>query len=96
METIHLIGTEDVARAGIRIQGAAEMMSFAARTIDATLPTVIGKFEEFVSRIEVVAQSVERLADSVDDLRNEMIARMGTEYPTSHPENPDDRDGQGV
>lgn len=66
METIHLTGAEDVARAGIRIQGAAEMMSFAARTIDATLPTTIRTFEEFVSRIEVAAQSVDRLAASLE------------------------------
>ena len=79
METIHLIGAEDVARAGSTIQSSAETMSRAAGTIDATMATTIRTFEEFVSRIEVAAQSVERLADSVDDLRNEMIARFGDE-----------------
>lgn len=66
METIHLIGAEDVARAGSTIQSAAETMSRAAGTIDATMATTIRTFEEFVSRVEVAAQSLDRLAASLE------------------------------
>jgi methyl-accepting chemotaxis protein len=75
MEMIHLTGAEDVARAGSTIASAADRMSQAAGTIDDTLTRFTRNMEEMVSRAEAAAQSFERLADSIDDLRNEMIAQ---------------------
>ena len=66
METIHLIGAEDVARAGSTIASAADRMSQAAASIDETLTRFTRNMEEMISRAEAAAQSVDRLAASLE------------------------------
>ncbi len=89
METIHLIGVEDVARAGCRISDAASRIERAVSSFQSIMDQAYLRLDESVSRISNASQSFERLADSVDDIRNEMIARMETKVPT--PSEMDDR-----
>ncbi len=52
MESIYLHGSEDVARAGITIAGAADQMSRAAGSIDESLSRFLRELEGLVSRLE--------------------------------------------
>ncbi len=84
METIHLIGAEDVKRAGSRISDAASRIEMAASSFESTVDMALRRFEDLIDRAEAVARSVERLADSTDDFRNEMIARFGDECSVAY------------
>ena len=52
METIHLIGTEEVTRAGHNMNSAAESMRRAADQIDVSLYRFLERFEDLVARME--------------------------------------------
>lgn len=54
MNTVHLIGAEDVAQAGRNMRGAAEEMSRAAANIDGAVGRLIRVMEDAVQRIENV------------------------------------------
>lgn len=51
METMHLIGSEDVARAGRNIEGAAEQMSRAASAIEIALDFHARRIEDVEQRM---------------------------------------------
>lgn len=51
-EYIHLVGAEDVARAGRNMQSAAETMSRAASQIEESNRVFLMRFEELISRME--------------------------------------------
>jgi len=55
-EFIHLIGTEDVQRAGNNMRAAAEQMTRAANTIDEALRQHQGFMNEWIDRVEAVFQ----------------------------------------
>ena len=55
-EFIHLIGTEDVQRAGNNMRAAAEEMTRAANTIDEALRQHQGFMNEWIDRVEAVFQ----------------------------------------
>lgn len=61
MNTMHLMGSEDVARAGRAIDGAADSMQRTASNIDGSvqqLDRIVARFEDAV---RVYAAAVERL-----------------------------------
>jgi len=51
VNTMHLIGSEDVARAGHNIAGAAEQMQRAASTMDMAIERLIRHLEEHANRV---------------------------------------------
>ena len=56
---ITLMGSEDVSRAGHRMQSAAEQMSRAASTIDDALFRHQRFLDEWIQRLEAVMQAKE-------------------------------------
>lgn len=58
-EYIHLIGSEDVARAAHQMQDAAERMSRAASNIDTSLREALARFDEIVTRLESLRPGAE-------------------------------------
>lgn len=58
MNTIHLIGVEDVSRAGHNIAGAAESMLRAAATFEAAADHLIRSMNDAVQRMEAAAEKM--------------------------------------
>lgn len=56
-EYVHLIGAEQVERAGHNISGAAETISRAAVSFDSSLHFLLPRLEELVARIEDVMKA---------------------------------------
>ena len=55
-EKMHLIGVEEVQRAGNNMRAAAEQMQRAANTIDEALRQHQGFMNEWIDRVEAVFQ----------------------------------------
>lgn len=55
-EYIHLVGTEQVQSAANSMRSSAETMKMAANQIDSSLDMFIRRFEELVTRLELVAR----------------------------------------
>lgn len=53
---VHLIGSEDVSRAGHNMQRAAEQMSRAAAQFDSTVDRLQSILEEHAARIEAASE----------------------------------------
>lgn len=55
-EYVHLVGAEEVSRAAGRMQAAADDMNRAAMSIESSLDTFSRRMEEWIQRLEVLAQ----------------------------------------
>jgi hypothetical protein len=62
-DSIHLIGAEDVARAGSAIASAAEDMRRTQGWLDESLQRSNNRFEESVARIEAAAEKVAKASE---------------------------------
>lgn len=73
METIHLVGSEDVRAAGSQISSAADNISRAASSFDSSIDVLRRVLEEHASRIEaaliVPQQNVELAATDSQQLK---------------------------
>ena len=67
METMVLIGSEDVLRAGHTMSAAAERMSSAASQLHETLSAQERYFDSFLERLEIIldkhSESINRLLE---------------------------------
>lgn len=61
---IHLIGAEDVVRAGHNMAGASEVMSRAAQSIDCSVDRLIHNLNDFMFRFEQAIERLEKLNGS--------------------------------
>jgi hypothetical protein len=74
-DSIHLIGAEDVARAGSTIASAAEDMRRTQGWLDESLQRSNNRFEELVERIEAAAEKVAKASErgySGDQIRGKL------------------------
>lgn len=61
-ETMYLMGSEDVSRAGHNISGAASEMLRASANFDDTAFRLMRSLDEHASRMEAVVERMEKLA----------------------------------
>lgn len=66
MESIRLIGTEDVQRAGYNMQGAAEDMLRASQNIDGAAARIEHALSIFSSNIVSLEQALKQHADAMN------------------------------
>ena len=66
MQTIHLVGSEAVQGAGYAMERAAEQMSRAAASLDATIETHRRWMDEWLARFEATVAEINKLNAGVE------------------------------
>ncbi len=72
-EFIHLVGAEEVARAGSRMASAAEDMLRAANMISEANDRFLRQFEELINRMEgpkTIAELTREFDDKIEEIFN--------------------------
>lgn len=81
MNTVHLIGSEEVSRAGHNISGAAETISRAASSFDNTAEHLREHLEEHAQRIEAaMAMPAPRKCTVFKKVQNEQRLWVNVEH----------------
>lgn len=73
MDSINLIGAEEVSRASSRMVSAADTMSQAASSIDHSNEMFLRRFEELVTRQELAAEKMANAADKIASTNQKSI-----------------------